>query len=175
MNKKLAAVIATTAVALTVSGSAVASAHDGLGGKDGKGVTSLLATLVTNGTITQSQADAIVKAAESARAANKATKNAGRAGIEAVVSSTLGISVDTIKSRMQSGETLATIAGSKKDALIAALTAEINKQIDAALTAGKLTSAQATAEKARTTDRVTNMINNLKPMGHKGFKGGSRA
>jgi hypothetical protein len=55
------------------------------------------------------------------------------------------------------------------------LIAEINKQIDAAVSAGKLTAAQATAQKAKTTERVNDMVNKLKPMGHKGGKAAARA
>ena len=175
MNKKLIAAIATAAVVLTVSGSAVASAHDGKGGKGGERITSLLSTLVTNGTITQSQADAIVKAADDARAAGKAKLEKDRASLDAVITSSLGISLNTLKTRMKAGETLSAIAGDKKDALINALIAEINKQIDAAVSAGKLTAAQATAQKAKTTERVNDMVNKLKPMGHKGGKAAARA
>jgi polyhydroxyalkanoate synthesis regulator phasin len=175
MKKKLITAIAAGAVLLTVSGSAVASAHDGLGGKGGDKISSLLSTLVSKGTITQSQADAIVKAAEDARAAGKVAMEKNKAAIDAVVTSTLGISIDTVKSRLKAGETLAAIAGDKKAALITALVAEINKQIDAAVTAGKLTAAQATTEKAKTTERVTNMVERVKGFGHKGDKGGARA
>ena len=175
MKKKVVAAIATTAVALTLSGSAVASAHDGKGGKGEDKITSLLSSLVSKGTISQSQADAIVQAAKDARAAGKVAMDKDRAAIDAVVTSTLGISSETIKSRLKAGETLAAIAGDKKAALITALSAEINKQIDAAVTAGKLTAAQATTEKAKTTERVTNMVERVKGFGHKGYKGGARA
>ncbi len=57
MKKKIVAVIATAAVALSLSGGAVASADDRKGGEK---ITSLLSSLVSKGTITQSQADAIV-------------------------------------------------------------------------------------------------------------------
>ena len=65
MNKKLVAAIAATAIALNVSATAVASADNG---KGRAGISSLLSGLVSNGTITQSQADAITKAAQDARA-----------------------------------------------------------------------------------------------------------
>ena len=175
MKKKVVATIATAAVALTLSGSAVASAHDG---KDGKGedkITSLLSSLVSKGTISQSQADAIVQAAKDARAAGKAAMDKDRAAIDAVITSTLGISIDTIKTRLKAGETLATIAGDKKAALIAAISAEINKQIDAAVVAGKLTADQAADKKAKTTEHVTAMVERVKGFGHKGDKGGARA
>jgi polyhydroxyalkanoate synthesis regulator phasin len=175
MKKKVVAVIATAAVALTLSGSAVASAHDGKGGKGEDKITSLLSSLVSKGTISQSQADAIVQATKDARAAGKVAMDKDRAAIDAVVTSTLGISIDTIKTRLKAGETLAAIAGDKKAALITAISAEINKQIDAAVTAGKLTAAQASTEKAKTTERVTNMVERVKGFGHKGNKAGARA
>lgn len=175
MKKKVVAAIATTAVALTLTGGSLASAHDGKGGFGGDKISSLLSSLVSKGTITQSQADAIVAAATAAKAAGKAEMDKNRAAIDAVLTSTLGISSETIKSRLKAGETLAAIAGDKKAALITALSAEINKQIDAAVTAGKLTSAQATTEKAKTTERVTNMVERVKGFGHKGDKDGALA
>ena len=174
MKKRLIAAIVSTAVALTVSGTTFASADNRMGGREGKGINSLLSSLVTNGTITQSQADAIAKSATDLRGAAKAMKEANRASLDAVVTSTLGISLDTVKSRMKAGESLAQIAGAKKDALIAALTTEVNKQIDAAVAAGKVSAAQAATQKAKTTERVTKMVNNLKYKGYKGFKGGNR-
>ena len=174
MKKRLIAAVVSTAVALTVSGTTFASADNRMGGREGKGINSLLSSLVTNGTITQSQADAIAKSATDLRGAAKAMKEANRASLDAVVTSTLGISLDTVKSRMKAGESLAQIAGAKKDALIAALTTEVNKQIDAAVAAGKVSAAQAATQKAKTTERVTKMVNNLKYKGYKGFKGGNR-
>ena len=175
MKKKFVAVIATAAVALTISGSSIASAHDGKGGKGEDKISSLLTSLVSKGTITQSQADAIVQAAKDARAAGKEAMDKDRAALDTVITSTLGISSESIKSRLKAGETLAAIAGDKKAALITALSAEINKKIDAAVTAGKLTAAQASTEKAKTTERVTNMVERVKGFGHKGNKGGARA
>ena len=175
MNKKFIAAVVSTAVALSVSGATFASADDRMGGREGKGINSLLSTLVTNGTITQSQADAIAKAATDLRGAAKAMKEANRASLDAVITSTLGITLETVKSRMKAGESLAQISGEKKDALITALSAEVNKQIDSAVAAGKVSAAQAAAQKAKTTDRVTKMVNNVKYKGYRGFKSGYRA
>jgi len=165
MNKKLVAAIAATAIALNVSATAVASADNG---KGRAGISSLLSGLVSNGTITQSQADAITKAAQDARAAAKGVMDKNREAIDSTITSTLGISLDSLKSRLKAGESLATIAGDKKAALITAISAEINKQIDAAVTAGKLTATQATAQKMKTTERVTNMVERIKLKGEKG-------
>lgn len=168
MNKKLVAAIAATAIALNVSATAVASADNG---KGRAGISSLLSGLVSNGTITQSQADAITKAAQDARASAKGVMDKNREAINSVITSTLGISLDSLKSRLKAGESLATIAGDKKAALITAISAEINKQIDAAVTAGKLTAAQATAQKMKTTERVTNMVERIKSKGEKSKPG----
>lgn len=165
MNKKLVAAIAATAIALNVSATAVASADNG---KGRAGISSLLSGLVSNGTITQSQADAITKAAQDVRSAAKGVMDKNREAIDSAITSTLGISLDSLKSRLKAGESLATIAGDKKAALITAISAEINKQIDAAVTAGKLTAAQATAQKMKTTERVTNMVERIKLKGEKG-------
>ncbi len=160
MNKKLIATIATAAVALTISTGSVALADNGKG-KDRLG--SLLSGLVAKGTITQSQADAIVKAQTDAMAAGKAAMETNRAAVDAVVTATLGITADALKARLKAGESLATIAGAKKDTLIAAITAEINRQIDAAVVAGKLTAAQGAERKAKTAENVTKRVNNLRP------------
>jgi len=160
MNKKLIATIATAAVALTISTGSVALADNG-NGKDR--LASLLSGLVAKGTITQSQADAIVKAQSDMKAAGKAAMETNRAAVDAVVTATLGITADAIKARLKAGESLATIAGAKKDTLIAAITAEINRQIDAAVVTGKLTAAQATERKAKTAENVTKRVNNLRP------------
>jgi len=168
MNKKLVAAIAATAIVLNVSATAVASADNG---KGRAGISSLLSGLVSNGTITQSQADAITKAAQDARAAAKGVMDKNREAIDSAITSTLGISLDSLKSRLKAGESLATIAGDKKAALTTAISAEINKQIDAAVTAGKLTAAQATAQKMKTTERVTNMVERIKSKGEKSKPG----
>lgn len=97
----------------------------------------------------------------------------GPAELEPVVTATLGIDATTLRSRLAAGETLAAIAGAKKDALITALVAEMTKRIDADVTAGKLTADQAKNLKANLTAHVTEEINEVhKPgMGHMGGKG----
>jgi polyhydroxyalkanoate synthesis regulator phasin len=160
MKKRLVAVIATTAIALTVSAGSVASADSGKG-KERLG--SALSGLVSKGTITQSQADAINKALVDARVAGKVVMDKNRAAKLAVITSTLGITEEALKTRMKAGDSLATIAGANKDALIAALVAFKNKEITDAQTAGKITADQATKMKANLTTRVTEMVNNPRP------------
>jgi len=147
-----------------------------LGGAGGvnplKGV---LDSLVTKGTITSAQETAIIAALDAARpAAGPAGGPAGGFGHmggpgpegaanaqaeEAVILSTLGIDAATLKAAHDAGKSLATLAGTKTQALIDALVALENKEIDAAVTAGRLTQAQATTEKSNTLARVTAQVN----------------
>ena len=178
MKKKVIAGVAAAAVAISVAVTGVASA-DTNGTKTGlkDKLSSLLSGLVSKGTINQSQADAIAKAFADARAAEEANRptraemDAHRTSEIAVITSTLGITEDALKTRLQAGDSLATIAGSKKDALIAAVVAFENKEIDARVAAGKLTADQAATFKADVTSRVTDQVNNTRPMGGKGFGG----
>jgi polyhydroxyalkanoate synthesis regulator phasin len=146
-------------------------------------LATILKDLVSKGTLTQAQADAVTAAAVAAKAAHDANRPQGgkggplgadRAAIETLVSKTIGVDTATIKSRLQAGESLAQIAGTKKDALIAALVADETKRIDAAVTAGKLTAAQATEMKTNLVAHVTEEVNAVggkAPFG-KGPKGG---
>ena len=196
-KKKVIAVVVTT-LALTAGSIGVAGAASKasqkvsvtksstkVAGQAGVGPEQALATilkdLVTKGTLTQAQADAVTAAAAAAKAAHDANRpmgpkggplDADRAAMEALVSTTIGVDSATIKSRLQAGESLAQIAGAKKDALIAALVAEKTKQINAAVTAGKLTAAQATEMKANLVAHVTEEVNEVGGKGPKGGRGG---
>jgi len=140
-----------------------------------------LSALVAKGTITQTQADAItaaVTAAETAKRAahdaDHAARDAERVALEALVSKTIGVDSATIRTRLAAGESLGAIAGAKKAELISVLVAEHTKRIDAAVTAGKLTAAQATTLKAGLTAHVTAEVDRVggpgmgKGMGGKG-------
>jgi hypothetical protein len=81
--------------------------------------------------------------------------NTDRVALEALISKTIGVDTATVRTRLAAGESLGAIAGAKKAELIAALVADATKRIDAAVTAGKLTAAQATTLKAGLTAHVT--------------------
>ena len=202
-SKKKIAAVAVTAIALSLgtvgvstanaakhSGTVAKSANAGvanpMAANPGKGpeanFQTVLSGLVSKGTITQAQADAVLAALIAARPAkddndgvrpDKATMDAHRAAQEALVASTIGLDAATIKSRLAAGETLAAIAGTKKAALISALVALETKEIDARVTAGTLTAEKATSMKSTLTAHVTEAVNNLRGpgMGPKGDKG----
>ena len=194
-KKKIASIVITT-VALTAGTVGISSAASkssttrvsvtkasttGVKGPRAE-VASVLAALVTKGTITQAQSDAITASLAAAETAEHANDPAGPAGADrpdpaallSLISSTIGVDATTIKTRLAAGETLAAIAGAKKDALITALVADETKRIDAAVTAGKLTAAQATTLKSTLTAHVTDEVNSTGPMGPKGGDKGGR-
>ena len=201
-SKKSVIAIAVTTVALTVGSIGISQAasktkvvstkvtrtsSNGIANpmaKTGGHAADLAATLsalVAKGTITQSQADAITAAATAAETAKRAlmdaahaAKDANRAATEALISKTIGVDTATIRTRLAAGESLGAIAGAKKAELISVLVAEETKRIDAAVTAGTITAAQATTLKANVTAHVTELVNAAPSFILKGGKGGPK-
>ncbi len=144
---------------------------------------SALDALVVKGTITQAQEDAILAAFQAAKPARPAggpvggMRGAEKSANQAVILSTLGIDATALKAARDAGKSLAALAGTKTQALIDALVALENKEIDAAVTAGQLTAAQAVNVKANTVARVTAHVNaapgqpGQPGMGHEGGMG----
>lgn len=166
-NSKNSVKVKSTTVTRTIANPMMGGiGHPDMDGPNGQ-LASILAALVTKGTITQAQVDAINAAITASRTANETQGDARRAAHETLVATTLGITVATLESRLAAGDSLATIAGAKTSALITALVADATKDIDAAVTAGKITAAQATTFKANLTAQITAMVN-----GTGGFGGG---
>ena len=204
-SKKRVIAVAITTVALTVGSVGIGQAaskakvvstkitrtsSNGIANPMAKGgghvadLAATLSALVAKGTITQAQADAITAAATAAQTAKRAAKDAdhaakdaARVAFEALISKTIGVDSATIRTRLAAGESLGVIAGAKKAELIALLVADKTKRIDADVTAGKLTAAQATTRKAALTAHVTAEVDSVggkrgPGMGHKEGKGG---
>jgi hypothetical protein len=156
VSKKKIVVAVITTLAFSVGAAGTASAH-------GKGMKT-----------TEERA-----AKDAQRAADKAAHEAERAVFEALVAKTIGVDAAVIKTRLAAGETLGVIAGTKKAALIDVIVADRTKRIDAHVTAGKLTAAQATTMKAGLVAHVTAKVDSVRGPkggpgmdGHKGDKGG---
>ena len=104
-------------------------------------IAKALADLVSKGTLTQAKADAITAAIKAFEANRPAMPNGPMGGKmggfqnsnkDAVITATLGIDAATLHTRLAAGESLATIASAKKDALIAALVADGETTVDGA-------------------------------------------
>jgi hypothetical protein len=131
-------------------------------------LTSVLSGLVSKGTITQAQSDAITAALAAARPTiGSAPLGGGTPGFDkqSVILTTLGITATDLRAGLQAGKSLATIAGTKTQDLIKALVDAETKAIDAAVTAGKMTSTQATTAKAGLTAHVTAEVNQVGGVG----------
>ena len=80
----------------------------------------------------------------------------------------IGTTEADLRTKLQAGQTLAqiaTAAGKTRDGLIAAMVADGNAKIDAALAAGTITAAQATEKKASLSANVSREVDELRPAG----------
>lgn len=121
--------------------------------------------LVSKGTLTTTQVDAIQKALKDSISSMKSEAKAMKDAYLKVVTNTLGISEPELLSRIKAGESLATIAGAKKDALVNAIVTFHSKNVDSALAAGRITAEQATILKANLEERITAEVNRAKGLG----------
>jgi DNA-binding phage protein len=89
----------------------------------------------------------------------------------------IGTTEADLRTKLRSGQTLAqiaTAAGKTRDGLIAAMVADGNATIDAAVAAGTITAAQATEKKAALATHVTAEVDATRPAGLPGFPGRPR-
>ncbi len=122
----------------------------------------VLKALVADGTLTQAQADGVKARIQAARPQGDHRGHKRGAPLEGVAAF-LNTTVEDLRTQLSGGKTIAQIAGDKTPALIDSLVASANKRIDDAVAAGKMTAEQATQLKADTTQRVTDMVNGVKP------------
>jgi hypothetical protein len=154
-------------------------------------VKTALDKLVAAGTITQTQADAVAKAITDARPARGAGDHAGQGkpgkgdmggrggfgmggGMNVVdaAAKALNMTSDELIKQVTGGTTVAKIAETKGVALntvVDAVVKELSAKLDAAVTAGKMTQADADAKKATLTKMVTDFANGTMPAGMPGM------
>jgi hypothetical protein len=154
-------------------------------------VNDALKKLVADGTINQTQADAVAKAIKDARPADGAKGGPGMRGgrpggqmggmgggmiaggmnLVDAAAKALGITTHELITQVKDGTTVAKIAESKGVALntvVDAVVKAMSTKIDEAVTAGKLTQADADAKKASLTKIVTDFANGTMPTGPMG-------
>ena len=118
------------------------------------------------GLLARSAVAALAFSLMSATGAMAQDKSGGRNPVDKAekvkaITDAIGIDSESLKTKRQAGESLATIAGSKVDALLAALLAFDSKKIDAAVASGKITTIQATELKAKLITRVNEVANRI--------------
>lgn len=118
-----------------------------------------LAPLVTDGTITQAQADKVIAAIDAAAPDHGPGGGGKRAEL---VASTIGITVDQLRTELGTDKSVADVAkahGVDPQKVIDALVADATTHIDQAVTDGRITAAQAATEKSTLVDRITKRVN----------------
>jgi hypothetical protein len=83
----------------------------------------------------------------------------------------IGITTAQLQTEMSAGKTISAIAKEHNvdpAKVIATLVSDETSEVDAAVTSGQLTQAQATQMKAQTTQRVTDFVNGTEPAGGRG-------
>lgn len=158
---RLALIGAAAALVVGIGGIGIASADDTATGRNP--LSTLLSNLVGQGTITQDQADAITAAMDEEHAAHEQERAAHEQDRQDAITKVTGLEWSAIQDRLAKGETLAAIAGDKKDALIKALVAVEEKHIDQHVADGRFTEAQATEMKSGLTARITAMVEGKGP------------
>lgn len=137
-------------------------------------VNDALAKLVTAGTITQAQSDAVAKALTDALPAKGMDGRGGRVGGASltVAAKAIGISEADLRTALQGGQTIAQVAATHNvtaDAVAAAIKADLQTRLAAQVTAGTITQAQADERLAGADARITAELNEV---GHAGGPGG---
>ncbi|MFM7064493.1 MAG: hypothetical protein ACKO04_13535, partial [Actinomycetes bacterium] len=173
----------------TVAGRQGAAQDTERGPRDGRGpqqaLEEVLDSLVQDGTLTRAQADKVTSALEAKvkeqRDERKSNRDARRQEFLSTAAAAIGISEADLESQLEEGTTLADVATANNvdpNKVVDALVAKMNARIDAAVAEGKLTAEQGEQRKARTKERVTDMVNNGPrqggPGGRHGGPGGRR-
>lgn len=180
-----AAAVATTDPAVdsttdsTADTAATAADH-----QPGDRARTALQPLVTDGTLTQAQLDKVIETLVASRPADDGDgprghgggrgHDGGRHGI-ATVATTLGVDEQVVIDGLQSGQTIAEVAaanGSSAQKVIDALVAEMTSRLDAKVTSGEITQAEADTKLADGKTRITEFVNNTPAPGRHGADDG---
>ena len=126
-------------------------------------MTEALAPLVSAGTITQAQADAVIEALQAAKPEGGHGHGPGivHASIDTAAKA-LGVTSEELRTALRDGKSVADVAGEKGvdvQVVIDALVAEAQERIATAVSDGRITQAQADERLATLTDDITKIVN----------------
>lgn len=177
------------APALATAATTDTTTTEALGDRLGR-ISDALSGLVTDGTITQEQADAVASTLDEALPQRGWGGPGGPAGPGGwggrgvafdVAAEALGVTEDELRSQLRAGESVADVAaaeGVPVEDVVSALVAEARERLAAAVTDGRLTQAEADERAADLEARVTELVQRddlgrFSPGGH-GPRGGDR-
>jgi len=168
--------------ALTMSGIALAqsdeSATDDRAARGAASIMEKLAPLIEAGTITNGQAEAVAERLADGLGPHRPQRR-GPHGLDSAAEF-LGMEIEDLASQLRDGATLAEIAGSRTDGLIAAMVADAEERLAQAVTDGKLTQEEADDRLAEVEESISTFVNEgpperpegrFGPGGHRGHRG----
>ncbi len=130
-------------------------------------ITDALAPLVTDGTITQDQADKVASTLAESMPMGGGGKHMRGAGPQLDAAATaLGMTADELRTELEAGQTIAQVAEAKGvdvQTVIDSMVAAEKAKLDEKVAAGDITQEEADAHLAEDTTRFTDMVNNGMP------------
>jgi hypothetical protein len=182
----LTGVLATGAIGAVAMTPASATTSDNVVTSRLAHIKSALSGLVTDGTLTQAQADKVAGTLDSQPPMAGMGGRGGRGGMGGgggmgitqshdAAAKVLGMASDELYAAVQGGKSLADVAKDQKvsvDTLVKAMVADAEADLAAAVKAGTMTQAQADTIKSSLTERITNQVKGVRAGG--GMGRGSR-
>lgn len=149
-------------------------------------IKSALSGLVTDGTLTQAQADKVAGTLDSKlpkrgeggeRGMRGLGGRFGMMGTQDAAAKALGLTPEKLRTALESGKSLADVATTQKvsvDSLVKAMVTATEAELATAVKDGKITQAQADKMKTSLTARITDQVNRVRPKGFNGKMPGGR-
>jgi hypothetical protein len=168
----LAGILVTGAAGAVAITPASATTSDNVVTSRLAGIKSALSGLVTNGTLTQAQADKVAGTLESQLPMRGMGGMGGRSGgmgmteTHDAAAKALGMTSDQLYAAVQGGKSLADVAKDQKvsvDSLVKAMVAAAESELAADVKEGTITQAQADTMKSSLTGQITDMVNGVRP------------
>lgn len=163
----------------TTTTDATTSAERGAGSQRADKVRESLQDLVTDGTLTEAQADAVADhLVQFAASRGHGPAGSGHLGINlAVAAEAIGIERSALAAAIGNGQTIADVAvanGSDADAVIDALVAAEQAKLDELVADESITAEVAAERAAAAIDRITNVVNGaIEPRSGSGSRSGA--
>lgn len=168
----LSGILATSAAGAVAITPAFATVSDNVVTSRIASIKSALSGLVSEGTLTQSQADKVASTLDSKLPKHGMGGPGGHFGwmgmteTRDAAAKALGITTDKLHTALQSGKSLADVARDQKvpvSSLVKAMVAATQDRLAAAVKAGTITQQQADAMKSSLTERITDRVNGVRP------------
>ena len=163
------AAVGITAGAAALAPTAATAQYDGIVQEAAGPLEDILGELVTEGVISQDQADIV---GERIRAAGPFHRMGHQRGAHLeVVAELLGMEAADVAEALRDGQSIADLAGDETQSVIDALVTEATERLTTAVDDGRLTQEEADGKLGEIAERITNMVNGERPEGFDGRRG----